>query len=145
MAGRWWSEATLDEQLDAVLDAEVPKHLAMFNPPQREHSENYNLGVLLLRRHGIRLHLHPRGPFVLHFAEGLPEDPEQAMRALKGAFDRADEQLKRFWEPLWLLQAKGPLRQHSRWLVRREEAISANGKFCGELERLREKVARDEG
>jgi hypothetical protein len=138
----WWREQTLDEQLDAVLQAEPKEHLALFNEPQREPAENYQLGMLLLRRHGIRLHPHRKGPLSLHFAEGLPEEPEQATQALQQAFSNADNQLREFWEPLWQHESKGPLRQHTRWLLRREEAIRANTAHWGEMERLRAEVAK---
>ena len=133
----------MDERLDALLQGEQAEkqHLALFNKPQREPSENYNLGTLLLRRHGIRLHPHRKGPLALHYAEGLPEDPEQATRALQQAFSDADSQLRGFWEPLWEMRASGPLRQHTRWLLRREEALRANNAVSGEMERLRAEVA----
>lgn len=135
----WWRERdrTLEEQLDSILRAEPNEHLSLFNPPQRENDENYQLGNLLLRRHGIHLTLHPKGPLCLHYAEGLPEDPQKGTEALKEAFQQADEQLRRFWEPLWTLEAKGPLRQHARWLIRREQAINANTAHSTELERVR--------
>ena len=134
----WWRDAeTLDEQLDRMLNSKVPRHLEMFNAPERSTEENYSLGIALLRRHGIKAHLHPRGPYCLHYLEGLPEDAQTATEALRTAFQQADEQLQRFWAPLWTLEVKGLLRQHSRWLIRREQAIQTNARWVGELERCR--------
>ena len=53
----WWKERdrTLEERLNAVLEGREEPHHALFTPPQRQPSENYELGVLLLRRAGIRV------------------------------------------------------------------------------------------
>jgi hypothetical protein len=96
--------------------------------------------VLLLRREGIRLKLDRKGPLCLHYAEGLPTDPQRATEALQTPFRQADRQLREFWTPLWELQSSGPLRQHARYLLRREEAICANSNHCSELKRLRAEV-----
>jgi hypothetical protein len=137
----WWREATLEERLDAVLSADSKRWDPLFTPPQREPHENYEIGVLLLRHHGIRLTLDPKGPYCLHFVEGVPANAEATERALRGAFKDADEQLRDFWTPLWTLRASGPLRQHSRFLLRREQAVMANSKRCSEVKRLREEVS----
>jgi len=136
----WWREATLEERLDAVLNADSKKWDPLFNPPQREAKENYELGVALLRRGGIRLTLDAKGPYCLHFVEGVPEDAEATDRALRGAFSGADDQLQDFWTPLWTFRASGPLRQHARFLLRRELAVMANSRHCSEVERLRQEV-----
>lgn len=133
----WWKDETLEEQLDRILSSKVPRHLEMFDAPQRDNDTNYQLGIRLLRRHGIKAQLHPKGPFCHHYLVGLPTDAEGAERALRTAFQQADEQLQRFWAPLWTLEAKGPLRQHTRWLIRREQAIQTNARWVGELERCR--------
>ncbi len=147
LAKGWWQEATLEEQLDAMRGERVRQgakgNLAktLGTPPARDHAHNYDLGTLALRQHGIRIHPHPKGPLCLHFAEGLPDDPAQAVKALQEAFQGADEQLQEFWAPLWKLQSKGPLRQHTRYLIRREEAIQRNARWVGELERCRLRLA----
>jgi hypothetical protein len=97
--------------------------------------------VALLRRHGIRLTLDAKGPYCLHFVEGVPADAEATEKVLKGAFKDADDQLREFWAPLVTLRAAGPLRQHARFLLRREQAVMANSKWCSEVERLRDEVA----
>jgi len=139
----WWQEATLEGQLDAMRqEGKAPRAQgnlarALGTPPARDHAHNYDLGTLALRQHGIRIHPHPKGPLCLHYAEGLPEDPAQAMRMLQQAFEGTDAQLREYWAPLWMLQSKGPLRQHTRYLIRREEAIQGNARWVGELERCR--------
>ena len=146
MARGWWQEATLEGQLDAMRqEGTNPRTTratgnlarALGTPPARDHAHNYDLGTLALRQHGIRIHPHPKGPLCLHYAEGLPEDPAQAMRALQQALEGTDAQLREYWAPLWTLQSKGPLRQHTRYLLRREEAIQGNARWVGELERCR--------
>jgi hypothetical protein len=137
----WWREATLEEQLDAVLNKESREWENLFTPPQREPAENYALGRLLLRRHGLKLQPHPKGKWCLHWVEGLPEDAEAATAALMKAFRGADEQLTEFWRPMWEHRAAGPLRQHTRWMLRREESVTGNKRFCSELELLRKEVA----
>lgn len=138
----WWKERdrTLEERLDAVLEGKEEPHHALFTPPQREPQDNYELGVLLLRRAGIRLTLDRKGPLCLHYAEGLPTDPQRATEALQAPFRQADRQLREFWRPLWELKSGGPLRQHARYLLRREEAIRANSRQCSVVERLRAEV-----
>lgn len=137
----WWREVTLEERLDSVLSADSKKWDPLFTRPQREAKENYELGVALLRRHGIRLTLDAKGPYCLHFVEGVPADAEGTERVLKEVFKDADEQLREFWAPLITLRAAGPLRQHARFLLRREQAVMANSKRCSEVERLRDEVA----
>ena len=133
----WWKERdrTLEERLDALLGGREEPHHALFTPPQREPQDNYELGGHLLRRAGIRLTLDRKGPLCLHYAEGLPTDPQRATEALQAPFRQADRQLRE-------LQSSGPLRQHARFLLRREEAIRANGGHCSELERLKAEVLR---
>lgn len=138
--GRWWREETLEEQLQGIRDREKEgrrQAVIISTPPQRDPATNYDLGTLALRQRGIRLHPHPKGPLCLHMAEGLPDDPAEAIRALQQAFEDTDTQLREFWAPLWTLEAKGRLRQHSRWLIRREQAIQTNARWVGELERCR--------
>lgn len=139
----WWREQTIEEKLDALLQGKQDerKHLALFNEPQREAAENYQLGLLLLKRHGIKLHPHRKGKWCLHWIDGLPKEPDRATKLLQQAFRDADNQLREFWAPLWELRASGPLRQHTRWLLRREEAISANHRYWDEMGRLRAEVA----
>lgn len=120
---------TLSEHLDDILNRTAKPHDPLFNPPQRDDSINYSLGVMLLRRYGIKLHLHRKGPYCLHFVEGCgSNDPTSLTETL---FSRSDDDLIGFWEGLWTLEAKSRLRRHARLLLRREEALRANARWNG--------------
>ncbi len=134
----WWREETLEEQLDRVL---TRKRNGLFLREERTDQENYDLGRLLLKRHGVRVHLAERGPFAGHFVEGADEEgTEEVLERAERAFEHADETLREFWSGLWSLAPRSALARHSGYLKRRERALQANGVFIDELERLRAKV-----
>jgi len=131
----WWNaDAYLsnEEILDKLTDVrQTPRFIGGTFTDR----EMYEIGLLQLQRHGVKLLLHPKGPYARHFII------EGSLGASREATSKLPASFQIWWRGLFVESIRVPkegVAHYAALLIKRETALNENKKFVSELERLRD-------